>query len=247
MLGACHGGADKAAPVHELAIYTSLPLFWAESGDIAGALAQDGPAHWVLDALAQEGGPERGAIHPLDTLTSLEGMASLREHGVLLMVQPRPLSPQENVALDAWVRAGGHLLLFADPMLAMDSAFAPGDPRRPQDVALLSPILGHWGLEMFFDPDQPPQDHAVALPEGALPVRLAGRLERFGKSGDAATGNAPLASCAIEAAGLLADCSIGQGRALILADATLFDADASDTAERGSVLRALIARAYAQH
>ena len=65
-----------------------------------------------------------------------------------MMIQPRPLSPQENVALDNWVAAGGRLLLFADPALTEDSAFAIGDRRRPQDVVLLSPILARWGLEL---------------------------------------------------------------------------------------------------
>ena len=73
----------------------------------------------------------------------------------LLLAQPRALSGPENVALDAWVRGGGHLLLFADPMMTGESRFGIGDRQRPQDVILLSPILNRWCRDPQFDQNQP--------------------------------------------------------------------------------------------
>lgn len=150
------------------------------------------------------------------------------------MAQPRPLAPQENVALDRWVRGGGHLLLFADPMSTWESRFGLGDRRRPLDTVLLSPILAHWGLALRFDPGQ-----SGELRENTgtgLPVRLAGALV-------ALPGAAP--ACRIEAAGLVAACRIGKGRALIVADcAGLEPTDAP--AARAKALQALMRRAFAR-
>ena len=77
--------------------------------------------------------------------------------------------------------SGGLLLLFADPLLTGESRYAIGDRRRPQDVALLSPILAHWGLELRFaeQPDAAPQ--LRALGDLALPVEQPGQLALIDK------------------------------------------------------------------
>ena len=208
-----------------LGLFTSLPLWWGEADDVAAQIAapqnSQSQTNWARTVLE-----ERHRVVLLDTLLAPEGIADL------LMAQPRPLAPQENVALDRWVRGGGHLLLFADPMLTWESRFALGDRRRPQDTVLLSPILAHWGLQLRFDPDQPGE-----LRENAgtgLPVRLAGTLAPL-PGGEAA--------CRIEGEGLLADCRIGQGRVLILADSALLE-PSDQPAVRARKLRALMARAF---
>ena len=185
-----------------LALFSSLPLYWAEASDIFTALRLGGEIHRARTAL--EGAY---ALRPIDTL---EGLSSSTRN--LLMAQPRPLSPRENVALDAWVRGGGRVLLFADPALTQDSAFALGDRRRPQDTVLLSPILTRWGLTLEFVEDQPLGERMAMLGGAALPVNLPGRL--------VAT---PGETCRIEAAGLRANCRIGQGRVTVIADAALFE------------------------
>ena len=190
-----------ARPV--LGLFTSLPLYWAEAPDLAAMLAPEGEVHWARVALES-----RYGLRPLDTL---EGLTT-REPRYLLMVQPRPLSPAENVALDDWVRRGGRVLLFADPALTQDSAFALGDRRRPQDTVLLSPILTRWGLTLAFDEDRPPGERTVALAGVQLPVNLPGRLV-----------SAPGGSCRFEADGLRALCLVGQGRVTVIADAALFE------------------------
>lgn len=168
-------------------------------------------------------------MQPLDTLEQLQpGL------GQLVIAQPRPLSPTENVALDSWVRGGGQLLLFADPLLTAHSAFAVGDPRRPQDVVLLSPILTRWGLELIFAEDQPGGLRLVPGPGPAIPVNLRGTWRASGEG------------CQVEVDGLVATCRIGQGRVVAVADAEVL-ADADPDAIRGPALAAFLRRAFANH
>lgn len=230
MLLACGQGVKpgKAAGKARLGLMTSLPIYWpevADMGDLIGDRARPG---WVRPAIEQ-----RYDLQPLDTLNGA-ALAPLKR---LLLAQPRPLSPQENVALDAWVRQGGELLLLADPLLTRHSQFALGDKRRPQDVALLSPILAHWGLELTFDPDQPAGEHAIDWGGAPLPVRMAGVLRPIAGAEDA--------TCVLLASGVLAQCRIGQGRVLVLADAALLDEGSEAAIEaRRIALDRLLKAAY---
>lgn len=197
------GEPDKRA----LGLFTSLPIYWNEPASVSEALDGEGSAHWVRTRLERE-----YRLVPLDTLDGGE-LASLAE---LVMAQPRPLAPRENVALDTWVRDGGRLLLFADPLLTEESRFMLGDKRRPQDVVLISPILTRWGLELTFDDSQPDAERVVRYRSAALPEHLAGRLRPL-KPGAPAT-------CVLAADGLVAECAIGKGRAVIVADAAMLEA-----------------------
>jgi len=218
-----------------LGLFTSLPILWRESEGIADLLGPGASPHPALAVLARH-----GRVSALDTLADGAAALPLAGDGLLVMAQPRPLSPQENVALDSWVRAGGRVLLFADPMLTAHSSFAIGDRRRPQDVALLSPILARWGLALSFDEAQPAGER-VAEPDGVtLPVNLPGRF-------------APVVdgNCRISGDGLLARCAVGQGRVTALADAALFEeADEVDggaampQARRDAALDRLLALAW---
>lgn len=187
----------------ELGLIGSIPIYWGEADGVSGLLDGAGDAHWARQQLEQD-----YDLRPLDTLDA-ESLAGLR---FLLAAQPRALSPAENVALDAWVRGGGHLLLFADPLLTGESRFAIGDRRRPQDVILLSPLLGHWGLDLEFDPEAPEGPRLVAVRGGAIPVDMPGRFRSGADSG-----------CVVDGEGLLASCAIGDGHALVLADAAMLD------------------------
>jgi len=208
-------------PPQTIGLSSSLPLIWGESGDIRGQLAQDDAPHWALDLLRS-----RGAVVPVDTLAGTDGRMPLAEGALLVLVQPRALAPEENVALDAWVRGGGRLLLFVDPMLTASSRFALGDPRRPEAIAMLSPILRHWGLDLHFDPDQPDQEREVSAFGAVFPARLPGEISASGGSG-----------CDVESDGIAADCRIGRGRVLVIADAAVFDGD--DAGRRAAVARFL--------
>lgn len=232
-------GAEQASSsragngAETIGLYSSLPIAWNENEDIRGMLADETPPHWALTALRA-----RGRVVPVDTLADGKGELLLPGASLLVLAQPRPLTPQENVALDAWVQRGGRVLLFADPMLTAHSRFSPGDPRRPQDIALLSPILARWGLAQEFDEGQDAGEHVVPLGEGDLPLNLPGRFRELGKSGGGSGMNGEgVATCRLEAGGLIADCAAGKGRILAIADAALLE----NPQEPGSVsLRKLV-------
>jgi hypothetical protein len=205
---ACHADeavvADGGSDRPELGLMGTIPIYWGEAGDFGELVAGGQDAHWARTRLEAD-----YRLSPLDTLDE----ASLAGIDFLMLAQPRALSPAENVALDAWVRGGGKLLLFADPMLTGESRFAIGDRRRPQDVILLSPILDHWGLALAFDEDRPAGPVLIPAVGTPIPVNLPGSLE----VGDGE------AACALLAANVLAECRIDRGSALVLADAALLD------------------------
>lgn len=224
-LAILRGGAQPARDVtRPLGLFTSLPILWSEQDDLAGLLAKDGAPHWARAVLERQ-----GALVPLDTLQGPALAAGRIDR--LVMAQPRPLSPEENVDLDAWVRAGGRVLIFADPMLTQESAFALGDRRRPQDVVLLSPILARWGLELRFDDGQQGGLREIA----GIPVNLPGQFLK-GASG-------AVDDCRIERQALVARCAIGKGRATIVADAALLE-PAADADSRRAALETLLAEAF---
>ncbi len=205
-------GAETRQPV---GLFTSLPILWNEAGDVAGQLDLNVPPHWAKAALAA-----RGDIVALDQLNALAGGGLTR----LMVAQPRPLSPDENVALDDWVKGGGKLLLLADPALTAESAFSITDRRRPQAVALLSPILTRWGLRLEFDDALPFGERSVTVMDVAVPVNLPGRFALAGGSG--------ITNCRIWADGLAVSCRIGKGRVIALADAAVLDQDDADGSRR---------------
>jgi ABC-type uncharacterized transport system involved in gliding motility auxiliary subunit len=67
--------------------------------------------------------------------------------GVLMIVQPQHLSPKTEYAIDQYVMAGGHAIVFADP----DSEFAsahrnPMQPRAGAAPADFDTMLHAWGV-----------------------------------------------------------------------------------------------------
>lgn len=222
--------ADEEPP-QPLALFTTLPIYWAEGAEITEVLGGTVEIPWARAAIEQH-----RPLAPLDVLTD-EG---LRQFADILIAQPRVLSPQENVVLDDWVQGGGHLLLFADPLLTAGSRYSIGDKRRPQDVALVSPILNHWGLSLAFDEAQPREHGRVTLLDGELPIELAGSLELLPPRPE--TSN----SCEVLERGIAAECRINRGKVLVIADAALLDPAATDRADRADMLQRLMDRAFAR-
>lgn len=200
----------------QLALMGTIPIYWGEADGFDAVVRGDSEPHWARALIEEAAEPV-----PIDYLSA----EALAPYHFLLMAQPRGLAPEENVALDAWVRGGGKLLLFADPMMTGESRFGIGDRRRPQDVALLSPILAHWGLELQFDPAQEEGLVAVDHFGDRLPVNLRGTLEPLAGRED----------CAIPGDGLLAHCSLGTGQALIVADAAMLDIAGPYEGARGAL------------
>lgn len=200
-------------------LFTSLPILWNEAPDIAAQLNDTAPEHWAKAELTA-----RGGIVPLDTL----GAAPLAGLTRLVIAQPRPLSPDENVALDNWVRGGGQLLLLADPALTQHSDFPIADPRRPQAVALLSPILSRWGLDLTFDESQPFGERVQAVMDVPVPYNLAGRWRVSGQASGGAT-------CRALGDGIAVTCAVGKGRVVALADAAVLEPDDSAGARQAAL------------
>ena len=209
-------------------ISTSLPIVWPEVHDIADMLDPDRPGHWALAALR-----ERGEVRPLDTLADETGALPLPAGAVLVLAQPYPFSPQEYVALDNWVRGGGRVLLFADPMLTFHSRFALGDRRRPQDIVKLDPILARWGLALTRDDDGTHGETTVEVGGVPIPVAEPGSFTAT-----------QLSPCRTSHDGLIAECAVEKGRVLAIADATLLeDGEPSQDADsRRAAFIALLAR-----
>ena len=197
---------EAEGPKPSLGLMTTLPLQWSEGG-IEADLSYDAQPHPVYTRL------ERAyEVRPLDNFDEL-GTSKIP---LLILAQPRALAPTELVALDRWVREGGHLLVLADPALQWGSLYPLGDKRRPLFTSLLSPLFSHWGLELVLPMTDPAE---ISLREiDGLTIRTQTPGEWLPKTGGEG------AQCQIAAHKLLADCSVGKGRALLVADADLLDA-----------------------
>jgi hypothetical protein len=135
---------------------------------------------------------------------------------MLLLAQPRAFAPRELASIDNWVRQGGLVLILADPALQWGSLYPLGDKRRPLFTSMLSPLLNYWGVELVL----PLEDEGPASLRkiGVFNIRTVTPGEWLPKQSTAKN------RCAILAKGLLADCRIGKGRAILVADADFLDA-----------------------
>lgn len=225
---------ETAAPLR-LGLMTSLPLYWPLGADLSALANGSGPMPWQRQAL--EG---RYQLDPLDTLSPIPPQSPeapainpLAGLALLAIIQPRGLSPADNVALDDWVRAGGHVLLALDPALTGDYDLPLGDPRRPVDAALIPPVVARWGLAVSFDEGQAAQVTTARLGDAALPLALAGQVAIIDPAA---------AQCTLLADGAAARCAVGAGQVTLIADAALFE-HAELAGEGGAGLRALVAAA----
>lgn len=127
---------------------------------------------------------------------------------LVLMAQPQAQTPENLVALDAWVRRGGRLLLLADPRLEWPSSLALGDPGRAPPMFVDTGLLAHWGLRL----DAPDSDGPARRRLGGYEVMTVAPGSLYGR-------------CNVSADRLVADCRIGKGEAIVAADADFLNAD----------------------
>jgi len=170
-------------------LLTSLPLVFGEKFGLEGG----SPA---LKSLS-----ERYTVVPISTTAPSE----LWKASLLMMVHPPAQTPDNLVALDNWVRGGGRVLLLADPLLEWPSQRPLGDPLRPPPMFPDTGLLAHWNLKLL----APDRRGLVLLGGGHQLVAFVspGRLVPEGRD------------CALSRAGIVADCKIGKGRAVVVADA----------------------------
>lgn len=200
-----HFGPEKPGAKPKLALITTLPLQWPEGG-VAAALDESKEAAPAYQRLALN-----YQIVPVDSLGTLK-----RDHAhLLLMAQPRAFAPAELVALDAWVRQGGHALILADPALQWESIYPLGDKRRPLFTSLLSPLFAHWGLEMSIPTADPAPSVRRQIGDDSILTASPGEWQLRGSKS---------ASCTLMIDAMVADCKVGKGRAILVADADLLDA-----------------------
>jgi hypothetical protein len=193
VFGRDHRGLQSRSPGERptLLLLTSLPLVFGEQFSLQGG---GSPALAALQS--------RYRVVPI----GVTGPAELARGRLLLMAHPAAQPAEDLVALDDWVRAGGRLLLLADPMLEWPSGRPLGDPLRPPPMFMDTGLLAHWGLRL-----DAPDERGPALRklggydvETVSPGRFVGGCEI---AGDAA----------------VARCRIGKGRAIVVADADFLD------------------------
>jgi hypothetical protein len=127
---------------------------------------------------------------------------------LLLMAHPLAQPAEDLVALDEWVRRGGRVLLLADPLLEWPSSRPLGDPLRPPPMFMDTGLLAHWGLRLDAPERRGPQPRKLGGYDvlAVSPGRLSG-------------------SCEISPDAIAAYCTIGKGRATVVADADFLNSE----------------------
>ena len=174
-----------------LLLLTSLPLIFNEQFALSGG---GSPALKVLQ--------DHYRVVPI----SVASVGDLAKGRLVVMAQPPAQTAENLVALDDWVRGGGQVLLFADPLLEWPSRRPLGDPLRPPPMFADTGLLAHWGLRL-----DSPEDRGPAF------RNLAGQKVLTVSPG------ALYGGCTISPDRLVADCRLARGRALVVADADLLD------------------------
>ena len=199
LLLACHEQPKQpepaAGPRPTLHLLTSLPLLFGEG------FALDAPRHPLMERLERD-----------FEVRLIDGPEELPPGGLLLAAQPQALTAERLVALDAWVRSGGRLVLLADPMFESESGRPLGDKARPPYAFPDTGLLLHWGLSLAGGNPGPAQR------------RLGGEEVLTGSPG--ALKSRAGSPCTVSADALVARCVIGKGRAVVVADADFVQADA---------------------
>ncbi len=194
---------EDSAPA-KIQLMTSLPIVWGEGASMESIVSgETSPApiyaHWQRH-------------HDISAVDSFAGLEN-SDTDLILLAQPPAMDPADIAAVDAWVRAGGKAIILTDPMLVWHTEFPIGDNRRPLASGLLSPLLGHWGLELLA-PDG----------EGAGGVELEFSSAKISTVGigtfkAAAEREDSHADCAFSTGNVMARCSVGKGAVIIVADA----------------------------
>lgn len=195
------GAAAKAKP--EIHVLTSLPLLFDEGFGLD-------PAKGEAAAFLHQ----RYRLRPIDLPSQLPPGATL------LAAQPRALPAEQLVALDAWLRGGGRLLLLADPMLEWPSERPLGHRLRPPVSFADTGLLLHWGLRLDAPEELGPRLASDGGPKRPGDTALKLRVTTISPGSLARQGG----SCSIQVDGLYAECRLGKGRAWIIADADWLNA-----------------------
>ena len=186
--------ASPAKP--DLMLLTTLPLVFGEKFGLEGG---GSPALKALET--------RYTVIPV----AVADAATLSQGKLLLMAHPLAQPAEALVDLDRWVRAGGRLLLLADPALEWRSELPFGDPLRPPPAFADTGLLKHWGLRLDAPDERGPRQQTL----GGRAILTASPGSLFG-------------ACRISADRLVAHCRVGKGEATIVADADFLNVEQLD-------------------
>jgi ABC-type uncharacterized transport system involved in gliding motility auxiliary subunit len=165
---------DVAKLVYQLAHPTKPVVAWLSTLPMTGGFdPQSGQMRqpWMIYSQAQQ----LFDVRPLQpTATSIAP-----DVRVLVLVDPKNLSPATQFAIDQFALRGGHILAFVDPVAEADrSAGNPMQSMGADRASHMKKLLSAWGVD--FNPGEVIADrgHAltVAMREGQPPVEHLGIL-----------------------------------------------------------------------
>jgi ABC-type uncharacterized transport system involved in gliding motility auxiliary subunit len=170
---------DVAKLIYALAHPTKPEVAWLSTLPMTGGFdPQTGQMRrpWLVYQQAEQ----LFDLHPLPPTATSIG-PNVR---VLVLVDPKNLSPATQFAIDQYALRGGHILAFIDPDAEADqSAGNPMQSMGADRASHIGKLLAAWGIE--FNPNEVVADrgHAltVAMREGEPPVEHLGILG-LGKS-----------------------------------------------------------------
>lgn len=212
VLAQCSAGDSPPDPPQvkpRIQLMTSLPLVWGDGASMESILS---------------GGSEPAPIYrywqqkyEIAAVDSLENLA-VQDPDIVILAQPRAMDPADLTDLDAWVRAGGAVIILTDSDLVWPSRLPLGDPRRPLASGFLSPLLGHWGLALVGVAGNSAEVVNLRFGDDVFTSVGVGKLEpeRASEASDV--------NCDWSTADFIVQCSVGQGRATIVADADFLNA-----------------------
>ncbi|APG62981.1 hypothetical protein LPB140_09470 [Sphingorhabdus lutea] len=214
LLVAAYFGANylpKQKQLPPLLLMSSIPMAMGE-GDPAMLLSGEAKPYHAFVKLSED-----YDVQQIDDLAILKTSKTK----IIMLAQPRALSPEELVILDDWIAKGGRALFLADPALAVESKYPIGDKRRPVFTSLLSPLFKHWGLEMVVSMES--GDVELDYQEYQILTQTAGYWTSI-------KGSSKNSICNIETENWVAICKVGKGHAILLADADLMGDEFLDDA-----------------
>ena len=200
LLSILYQPAAARADAPAVTVLTGLPLRWSASPSIAAMIAEGAKDDPALARLA--------AVGPVSLIDSVADHVP-PPGGTLLLAHPRALAPQELVAIDTFVRGGGHAVVLADALSGWPARHPLGDPRNAPVTSLLTPLLDHWGVTLGAAPAG--EGEAVPMDVDGARLRLfsAGRFDRLPPE------------CRAYARRRAAQCRIGEGEVWLVGDADL--------------------------
>ena len=156
----------------DLAVMGTIPIYWGDRGEFTDLLSGGDEGHWARPVIEQN-----WRLRPLDYLSA----DALQGHMRLLLAQPRGLSAEENVALDAWVRRADALPALLKTSVAGAAAYAAMSAVRASRSASASSASSGAASSGSSPSSSSARARARSLHGKARPSRLVRQAGRAGR------------------------------------------------------------------